>query len=57
MFDAVMARFDQADVARLLQNEGIVRHRGKIEAVINNAARAQESWLRRLRIFVVIRFW
>jgi len=26
----------------LLQNEGIVRHRGKIEAVINNAKRAQE---------------
>jgi DNA-3-methyladenine glycosylase I len=36
-----VARFDQADVERLLQNEGIVRHRGKIEAVINNAARAQ----------------
>ncbi|NKC34555.1 DNA-3-methyladenine glycosylase I [Falsiroseomonas selenitidurans] len=39
--DAV-ARFTAADVARLLQDRGIVRHRGKIEAVINNAARAQE---------------
>jgi hypothetical protein len=30
------------DVDRLLRDEGIVRHRGKIEAVINNARRAQE---------------
>ena len=37
-----MALFDQQDVERLLQDKGIVRHRGKIEAVINNAARAQE---------------
>ena len=35
-----MARFDEADTARLLNNPGIVRHRGKIEAVIHNAARA-----------------
>ena len=27
---------------RLLKDEGIVRHRGKIEAVINNAQRAKE---------------
>ena len=40
-FNAV-AVFDETDVVRLLQNEGIVRHRGKIEAVINNARRAQE---------------
>lgn len=40
-FDRV-ARFTQRDVNRLLKNEGIVRHRGKIEAVINNAKRAQE---------------
>jgi len=32
-----VARFDNSDVARLLQNNGIVRHRGKIEATINNA--------------------
>lgn len=32
-----VARFDQARVERLLQDEGIVRHRGKIEAVIHNA--------------------
>ncbi len=37
-----IARFSQRDVERLLKNEGIVRHRGKIEAVINNAKRAQE---------------
>ena len=40
-FDRV-ARFTQRDVARLLENQGIVRHRGKIEAVINNARRARE---------------
>jgi DNA-3-methyladenine glycosylase I len=37
-----MADFTADDVERLLQDKGIVRHRGKIEAVINNAARAQE---------------
>jgi DNA-3-methyladenine glycosylase I len=40
-FDRV-ARFTQGDVERLLADEGIVRHRGKIEAVINNAQRARE---------------
>ncbi len=40
-FDRI-ARFTQRDVDRLLKDEGIVRHRGKIEAVINNARRAQE---------------
>lgn len=40
-FDKV-ARFSQRDIDQLLKNEGIVRHRGKIEAVINNAKRAQE---------------
>ena len=38
--DAV-ARFRARDVDRLLRDEGIVRHRGKIESTINNAARAQ----------------
>jgi DNA-3-methyladenine glycosylase I len=37
-----IARFGEADVARLLQDAGIVRHRGKIEAVINNARRARD---------------
>lgn len=37
-----VARFGEADVERLLQDAGIVRHRGKIEAVINNAQRAIE---------------
>ncbi len=37
-----IARFGDGDVARLLADAGIVRHRGKIEAVINNARRAVE---------------
>lgn len=37
-----VAKFDEADVERLLLDKGIVRHRGKIEAVINNARRARE---------------
>ena len=37
-----IAKFTATDVARLLQDEGIVRHRGKIEAVINNAQHAVE---------------
>jgi len=37
-----IAKFTQRDINRLLKNEGIVRHRGKIEAVINNAQRAIE---------------
>lgn len=35
-----VARFGEDDVQRLLQDAGIIRHRGKIEAVINNAQRA-----------------
>jgi DNA-3-methyladenine glycosylase I len=37
-----VAGFGERDVARLLGDAGIVRHRGKIEAVINNARRAVE---------------
>jgi DNA-3-methyladenine glycosylase I len=37
-----VARFGKRDVERLLGDAGIVRHRGKIEAAINNAARAVE---------------
>jgi DNA-3-methyladenine glycosylase I len=40
-FDRV-ARFGARDVKRLLADAGIVRHRGKIEATINNARRARE---------------
>ncbi|MFB9328263.1 DNA-3-methyladenine glycosylase I [Paenibacillus aurantiacus] len=36
-----IARYTDHDVERLLQNEGIIRHRGKIEAVLNNARLAQ----------------
>lgn len=35
-----IARFDDATVSRLLSNNGIIRHEGKIRSVINNAQRA-----------------
>ncbi len=38
----VIAEFMVEDVERLLQDSGIVRHRKKIESVINNARRARE---------------
>ena len=42
-FDAArVARFDGRDVARLLADAGIVRHRGKIESTVNNAGRVLE---------------
>jgi DNA-3-methyladenine glycosylase I len=37
-----LAGWGEAEVLRLLQDEGIVRHRGKIEATLNNAARCVE---------------
>jgi DNA-3-methyladenine glycosylase I len=37
-----VARFGAHDIDRLLDDASIVRHRGKIEAVINNARRAVE---------------
>ena len=37
-----VARYTAKDVERLLTDAGIVRHRGKIEAVIHNASRAIE---------------
>ena len=40
-FDRI-ARFTPRDTDRLLKVAGIVRHRGKIEAVVNNARRARE---------------
>ncbi|MFT4102582.1 MAG: DNA-3-methyladenine glycosylase I [Burkholderiaceae bacterium] len=36
-----VACFDESDVRRLLQDAGIIRHRGKIEAAIHNARCAQ----------------
>jgi len=36
-----VARFDERDVKRLLADSGIVRHRGKVEAVIHNARMAE----------------
>ncbi|MBN9403858.1 MAG: DNA-3-methyladenine glycosylase I [Burkholderiales bacterium] len=38
----VLAGWGAPEVERLLQDAGIVRHRGKIESVLNNARRAQE---------------
>ncbi len=52
--DAV-ARFTDKDVARLLGDAGIVRHRGKIASAINNAKRAQE--LRREAGSLAAYFW
>ena len=37
-----MAGYDEPEIETLLQDAGIIRHRGKIEATINNAARALE---------------
>jgi DNA-3-methyladenine glycosylase I len=39
---ARVARFGARDTARLLQDAGIIRHRGKIESTIQNARRALE---------------
>lgn len=38
----VVAAMGEADIERLLDDAGIVRHRGKITAAIGNARRAQE---------------
>jgi DNA-3-methyladenine glycosylase I len=49
-----VAAFDQADIERLLNDRGVIRHRGKIEAAIANARTVQslqenhgsfEGWL------------
>jgi DNA-3-methyladenine glycosylase I len=37
-----VAALAERDVERLLQDTGIIRHRGKIESTINNARRVQE---------------
>jgi DNA-3-methyladenine glycosylase I len=50
-----VARFGPRDVTRLLQDEGIVRHRGKIESTINNARRALD--LRDERGSLASYFW
>ena len=39
---AKVAKMTDKDVERLLQDEGIIRHRGKINSTINNANRALE---------------
>ena len=39
---SIVSLFGEDDIDRLLGDAGIVRHRGKIEATINNAARALE---------------
>ena len=50
-----IARFKDKDVQRLLADAGIVRHRGKIESTINNAARAIE--LEREKGSLAAYFW
>jgi len=39
---ATVARFTDKDVERLVLDAGIIRHRGKIEAAINNARCAEK---------------
>ncbi|MCY3563059.1 MAG: DNA-3-methyladenine glycosylase I [Acidimicrobiia bacterium] len=39
---ALVVEYGERDIERLMVNAGIIRHRGKIRSVINNAARAQE---------------
>jgi DNA-3-methyladenine glycosylase I len=39
---AIVAAYDERDVARLLTDSSIVRHGGKIRSAINNAGRAAE---------------
>jgi DNA-3-methyladenine glycosylase I len=39
---AVISTYGESDVERLLGDAGIIRHRGKIEATINNAQRCLE---------------
>ena len=39
-----VSRFSERDVQRLLQDEGIIRHRGKIEAAIKNANALMVQW-------------
>lgn len=36
-----ISKFTEEDIERLMQDKGIVRHRGKIEATINNAKMVQ----------------
>ena len=50
-----VARLTARDVTRLLRDENIVRHRGKIESTINNAKRARE--LRAERGSLAAYFW
>lgn len=50
-----IAKFGPEDVDRLVLDAGIVRHRGKIEAIINNARRAQE--MRKAEGSLAVFFW
>ena len=36
-----VSKYTEKDIKRLLADEGIIRHRGKIESTINNATRAK----------------
>ena len=37
-----VSRFSESQIGKLLDDKGIVRHRGKIEAVVHNGVRAKE---------------
>ncbi len=40
----IVANFSEQKIHKLLQNEGIIRHRGKIEAAIKNAQALMKMW-------------
>lgn len=50
-----VARFNEQSIERLLQDAGIVRHRGKIVSVINNARRSLD--LKKERGSLAAYFW
>ncbi|MEY2973683.1 MAG: DNA-3-methyladenine glycosylase protein [Actinomycetota bacterium] len=39
----IVARFGEREVASILLDPGVIRHRGKVESVVNNARRALET--------------
>ena len=52
-FDAArIARFTERDIARLMNDEGIIRNRAKIEATISNA-KAYLALTERIAVFAI----
>ena len=53
----LVAPFGDEDVERLAADAGIIRHRGKIRSVINNAARTLETRASHGSLFAYFRDW